>query len=78
MSATEGWLLGERDAVGLVDVALVVQHGVVPGQLQEGQHAAQRVPRPQHQRLVAHHQALVGAHRLALLVHQLHRVVPLR
>lgn len=70
-------LLGERDAIGFVDVLLVVQHGVVPAQAEEGGDGAQRGGRLQHQRLVAHHEAALRAQRAALLIHQLHRVVPL-
>ena len=72
-----GAVLGERDAARLVDVLLVVQHGVVPGQVEEVEDVLEPALRVKHELLVVDGQAARRAELEALVVHRLHRLVPL-
>ena len=68
--------LAEAHAPRFVDVLLVVQDVVVPGQAEEVQHGLHGGAGVQHQLLVVHRHAPVQPQALALLVHGLHRIVP--
>jgi len=69
--------LGQRNAPGLADQVLVVQHGTVPRQLQEVQQSPHLLLRAQHQLLVAQGQTAALGGPLALAEHGLRCRAPL-
>ncbi|MPC23510.1 hypothetical protein E2C01_016560 [Portunus trituberculatus] len=69
-------LLGQGDATWLVDVFLVVQHRVIPRNLQEVQDLSHPLLRVEHQLLIVHRQTPCATQLLTLSVHGLHGTVP--
>lgn len=70
------YLHGQSDASGFVDHLVVVEHRLVPRNVQEVQYLGERGPGPQHQLLVVHHQAVFGPDAVAVLIHHADGVVP--
>lgn len=66
----------QGDPSGLVDHFIVVEHRLIPRDIQEVENLGQRGPRPQHQLLVVHHQTVSGPDFVAVFVHDADGVVP--
>lgn len=69
-------LHGQGDPSGLVDHFIVVEHCLIPWDIQEVEDLGQGGPRPQHQLLVVHHQTVSGPDFVAVFVHDADGVVP--
>lgn len=71
------YVLAQWHAAGLIDELLVVEDGLVPGQIQVLEDLAHPLAGVEDELLVRDHEAALGAHVTALLVHDGDGLVPL-